>query len=171
MDRRADLAIGALVILFGVFVLYTAGGIRPTGPVVDPIGPRGFPYMIGVCFLVGGGAVVFSRLRSWRQEVGPTVESDGEPDEPGVPASAAQAWTVMLAAIGYMLALHPAGYFIATPAFVTVALKAMRMRLGPAALIALVYTLATYVLFALYLKVNLPLGPLDGLFRSLDLVR
>ena len=65
MDRRIDLTIGIAVILTGIGVLYVGHGIRPTGPVVDAIGPRAFPYMFGVFFLVGGTWTVLNRLRLW----------------------------------------------------------------------------------------------------------
>ncbi len=172
MDRRVDLFIGILVVLFGVFVLYTASHIRPTGPVVDPIGPRGFPYMIGILFLVGGCFVVYSRLRTWRSDAGNMVETDGEPDESDVPASAGQAWTIMAASVAYALILNPAGYVIATPVYVVIALKAMRMKSWATVLsVAIIYTIVTYVLFAHFMGVNLPVGPLTHLFRSLGLAR
>jgi putative tricarboxylic transport membrane protein len=172
MDRRIDLAIALVVVAFGAFVLYTAEHIRPTGPVVDPIGPRGFPYMIGVFFLVGGGVIAFSRLRAWRRQPGHTIPCDGEPDEPDVPASAAQAWTIMIASVLYALMLTTVGYIIATPLYVVVGLKAMRLRSWPTVLLtAAIYTLVTYVVFAVYMRVNLPVGPLTDLFRSVGLAR
>jgi hypothetical protein len=172
VDRRIDLIIGLLVIALGAAVLYVAQGIRPTGPVVDAIGPRAFPYMIGVFFLLGGSRIVYVRLKSWRTETGNLVAEEGEPDEPGVPASAAQAFTVMGAAVVYALMLPTAGYAIGTPAFVIVTLKALRMRSWPAVILtALAYTAVTYVVFAHYLAVDLPLGPLTGAFRSVGLAR
>lgn len=172
MDRRVDLGIGLFVLAFGLFVLVTASTIRPTGPVVDAIGPRGVPYVLGVFFLIGGGSIVLSRLRAWRSGASDVVKSDGEPDEPGVPASALQAFMVMAAAFGYALLLNRLGYVIATPAFVIVTLKTMRLRSWVVVLAtAVAYTLVTYVLFALYMRVDLPVGPLTDLFRSLGLAR
>ena len=172
MDRRIDLAIGIAVILAGLGVLYVGHGIRPTGPVVDAIGPRAFPYMIGVFFLIGGTWTVFSRLRHWKSETGNIVETDGEPDEPDVPASALQAFTVIGASILYVAAMPRLGYLIATPLFVIAALKAMRMQSWlTVAVLALVYTALTYIVFAHYLRVDLPLGPLASTFHQLGLSR
>ncbi len=172
MDRRIDLAIGIAVFLAGLGVLFVAHGIRPTGPVVDAIGPRAFPYMIGIFFLIGGSWTVLGRLRSWKSETGNFVESEGEPDEPDVPASALQSFAVIVASILYVLAMPRLGYPIATPLFVIAALKAMRMQSWLAIIvIALVYTAATYIIFAHYLRVDLPLGPLRDLFHSLGLSR
>ena len=128
--------------------------------------------MIGTFFLIGGGFVVASRLRSWRSETGDIVETDGEADEPDVPASATQAWVIMAASVAYALALIPVGYVLATPIYVMVALKAMRMRSWATVVtISVVYTILTYLLFAKFMGVNLPVGPLIHLFRSLGLAR
>lgn len=172
MDRRIDLAIGIAVALAGLGVIFVANGIRPTGPVVDAIGPRAFPYMIGIFFLIGGSWTVLNRLRGWKNESGNIVESEGEPDEPGVPASALQSFAVIVASILYVLAMPRLGYPIATPFFVIAALKAMRVRSWLTIVaIAVVYTAVTYVIFAHYLRVDLPLGPLASSFHSLGLSR
>ena len=172
MDRRIDLIIGLVVILLGAAVLYVAHGIRPTGPVVDPIGPRAFPYMIGIFFLMGGSWVIFKRLHKWKSEIGNIIETDGEPDEPDVPASALQAFIIVTASILYALAMPRLGYPLTTPLFVIAALKGMRMQSWPMiALIAIIYTAFTYVVFAFYLRVDLPLGLLADSFHSLGLAR
>lgn len=172
MDRRIDLAIGIAVILAGLGVLQVAHGIRPTGPVVDAIGPRAFPYMIGVFFLIGGAWTVVNRLRTWKTETGNIVEDDGEPDEPDVPASALQAFAVIGALILYVAAMPRLGYPITTPLFVIAALKAMRTKSWPLIILsALIYTALTYLVFAHYLRVDLPLGPLASTFKQLGLSR
>jgi putative tricarboxylic transport membrane protein len=172
VDRRIDLIIGILVIALGAAVLFFALDIRPTGPVVDPIGPRAFPYMIGLFFLLGGSRIVLVRLREWRSETGPLVAEEGEPDEPGVPASAAQAFTIMAAAVIYAVTLSRVGYLLMTPLFVVIALKALRLKSWAVVIVtALAYTAVTYIVFAHYLGVDLPLGPLAGPFHSLGLAR
>jgi hypothetical protein len=172
VDRRIDLIVGLFVIALGAAVLHVAHGIRPTGPVVDPIGPRAFPYMIGIFFLIGGSWTILNRLRKWRSESGNIIESDGEVDEPGIPASALQAFTVVAALILYTAGLPRLGYPIMTPLFVIAALKAMRMQSWLTIVAtAVVYTAVTYVVFALYLRVDLPLGPLAATFHSLGLAR
>lgn len=172
MNRRIDLIIGLLVIVVGMAVLLIAKDIRPTGPVVDPIGPRAFPYMIGIFFLIGGSRIVYIRLRNRHRESGPIVATDGEADEPDVPASALQAFTVMGASLLYAFVLNTIGYVLATPAFVIVGLRAMKMRSWPAmVLAAFIYTAVTYVVFAYCMRVALPLGPLTDPFRSFGLAR
>lgn len=167
MDKRIDLFIAGIVFLFGCFVLVESFGIRPTGPVVDTIGPRGFPIVIGAIFAIGGLAVATARLRAWNAEPGNLVTTDGEPDEPNVPASGPQAWALMAIAICYALTLQHLGYLIATPLFVGFALVAMKLR-SVATLVgtAAIYTAITYLVFATLMGVRLPLGPLVGLLSS-----
>jgi len=170
MDRRIDLALALLVVVLGVAVIIGAQDIRRTGPVVDPIGPRAMPYIVGMLFVVGGLRIVSIRLRSWRRDGGNLVATDGEPDEPGVPASARQAFTVIAASVLYALALSSVGYIVATPLYVIVGLRAMRVRSWwSTCAAALIYTTLTYVVFAHYMRVDLPLGITAGAMRSLGL--
>lgn len=167
MDKRIDIFIAGTVFLFGCFVFVEAFGIRPTGPVVDTIGPRGFPIVIGTIFAVGGLTVAINRLRAWNAEPGNLVTTDGEPDEPNVPASGPQAWALMAIAVCYALSLQHLGYLIATPLFVGLALRVMKVR-SKATLVgtAIIYTAITYLVFATLMGVRLPLGPLLGLLSS-----
>jgi hypothetical protein len=167
LDKRIDLFIAGLVFLFGFFVFVGSFGIRPTGPVVDTIGPRGFPMVIGLIFMGGGLAVVFGRLRGWRREPGTLVETDGEPDEPGIPASGLQAWSLMGMALAYILSLSHLGYLIATPVFVGVALVMMKVRsVTTLAVTPVLYTAITYIVFRTVMGVQLPLGLLEQLARQ-----
>lgn len=172
MDRRADLALALVIAVIGVGILLVAGDIRPTGPVVDPIGPRAFPYAIGAILLVAGAILSVTGARALIHE-GPIAEnSDGEPDEPGVPASASRAWCVMALTVAYVLLLSRLGYPLATPVYVAGALLLMGMRSGPViAAVAIGYTAATYVVFAMLMRVTLPLGPLETWFRAAGLAR
>lgn len=89
-----------------------------------------------------------------------------------MPASAARAWTIMGASVLYILLLEPLGYIITTPLYVVLALKTMRMKAwsGPI-LTAIIYTAVTYIVFAIYMRVNLPVGPFTELFRAYHIGR
>lgn len=172
MDKRIDLAIAALIVAFGCFVVVEAFGIRPTGPVVDTIGPRGFPIVIGMVFMVVGSIVALDRLRRWNDEPGVMVETDGEPDEPNVPAKGYQAWTLMALLFGYALTLVPLGYLISTPLLVALALATMRMRsLTTIVITSLLYTIITFTIFDTLMGLSLPLGPVDTILREFGVVR
>jgi putative tricarboxylic transport membrane protein len=172
IDRRIDLAIGFAVIVFAVAILVFTGHIRPTGPVVDPIGPRGFPYLLGGLMLASGVVNVTGQLRRWDRSGAAMVPTDGEPDEPDVPASGLQAFALMAVTFAYVAILTRVGYVIATPAYVAAALWLMRLRSTKTiVLTAVIYTLVTFLIFAVAMRVSLPLGPLADLLRSTGYVR
>ena len=173
MDRRVDLAIAFIVVAVGVFVLVEAQSIRPFGPVVDPLGPASFPRILGSALIIGGGIVAATRLRRWgATDAGNLVTSDGEPDEAGVPASAQRAFVVMALTFAYALTLPLVGYVIGTPVFVAAGLWVMKFRTWYwVALIAIVYTVVTYLVFSQIANARLPVGPLLELFRSWGLTR
>lgn len=172
IDRRIDLAIGFAVVVFAVAILVFTGHIRPTGPVVDPIGPRGFPYLLGAVMLAAGVANITGQVRRWSRSGPDLVPTDGEPDEPEVPASGLQAFALMAATFAYVAILTQIGYVIATPAYVAAALLLMRLRSKTTiVLTAIGYTLVTFVIFAVAMRVRLPLGPIADLLRSTGYVR
>jgi putative tricarboxylic transport membrane protein len=172
IDRRIDLAIGFAVIVFAVAILVFTGHIRPTGPVVDPIGPRGFPYLLGGVMLVAGIVNVLGQVRRWKRSGATMVPTDGEPDETDVPASGAQAFALMAVTFAYVAILTRVGYVIATPVYVAAALWLMRLRSTKTIVLTAVgYTLVTFVIFAVAMRVSLPLGPLADLLRSTGYVR
>ena len=172
MDRRVDLAIALAIAGFAVFVLVGAQGIRSTGQVVDPLGPRAIPTIIGLMLLVGGGAVAARRLLTWRSAAGPIVETDGEPDEPGIPASARQAAGVTLLSFLFVALLPVVGYPLLATGYIAGGLLVMRTRSVPLLVgLSLGFSVVTYAVFALVLRVDLPAGPLTELLRSSGLVR
>lgn len=172
MDRRVDLAIAVAIAGFAVFVLVVTQGIRSTGQVIDPLGPRAIPTAIGFMLLIGGGAVAVKRLLSWRSAAGPLVEEEGEPDEPGIPASARQAAGVAILSFLFVALLPAVGYPLLAAGYIAGGLLVMRTRSVPLLVgLSLGFSVVTYAIFALVLRVDLPAGPLTELLRSLGLVR
>jgi putative tricarboxylic transport membrane protein len=172
VDRRVDLAIAVAIAGFAVFVLLVAQGIRSTGQIVDPLGPRAIPTIIGFMLLIGGAAVAVRRLLTWRSVTGPLVVTDGEPDEPGIPASARQAAGVAILSFLFVVLLPVVGYPLLATGYIAGGLLVMRTRSLPLLVgLSLGFSIVTYAVFALVLRVDLPAGPLTELFRSLGLVR
>jgi putative tricarboxylic transport membrane protein len=172
MDRRVDLLIAVIWAAAGVFILVVAQGIKSIGPVVDPLGPKAIPDVVGIGLLVGGALLAVRRVRAWDTGTGNLVESDGEPDEPNIPASAPQAFALMALTFGWVIAMPYLGYVIVTLLFVILGLRITRLRSWPLAItIAVAYTAITYLVFARVVNVNFPLGPVTELFRSLNLAR
>lgn len=172
VDRRVDLAIALAIAGFAVFVLLVAQGIRSTGHVIDPLGPRAVPTMIGFMLLIGGGVVTVRRLLTWRSTTGPLVEPDGEPDEPGIPASARQAAGVAILSFLFVALLPVVGYPLVAAGYIAGGLLVMRTRSVPLLLgLAVAFSVVTYAIFAMLLRVDLPAGPLTEVLRSLGALR
>lgn len=169
MDTRRDLGVCLGVVLLGLFILYGAFRIEQ-GIYKDAIGSSSFPYALGAVITLGGGVLVLRRLRDLRRDEGYVAPAEGTADEAGHPASALRAASVMGATLAYILLMVPLGYLLATPLFVATALVVMKERRpGVVASCALLWTIGSYLIFAQFLRVRLPLGPLEEWFRTLGL--
>ena len=167
MDRRIDLAISVIAILFGIFVILEARTIR--APLfVDPIGPRAFFYGCGVIFILGGLVNIAQRLQTWRLYPTHTIPSEGVDDEAGYPGSFRRAALLTLVSLIYVLTLRRAGYLIGTPLYIIAGLWVLEQRnwvLNIA--VALGFTTIFYLIFAQGLGVWLPVGPFTQFFRDM----
>ena len=170
MERRINLVVAIAMALVGIVIIWAASGIR-LGMMRDPIGPRAAFYLCGGVLVVGGLWVVWRSLLRHAKSLGGHEEGDGVADEPGFPASATRAFTLMAGAAVFGLLLKPAGFLIATPLFMAFALLLLGKRgLKVIALVPTAFTGLTYLIFAEVLGVRLPLGPLTDVFRSLGWV-
>jgi putative tricarboxylic transport membrane protein len=170
MDRRIDIAVAVAFALLGLFMIWQAGLIRE-GMMRDPVGPRAAFYVCGGILLLGGLVVIAGHLRRWSRQTGHMVRNEGTGDEADFPASALRAFALIGVAVAYALLFEPAGFLIATPAFVFAALAVMGKRnWGAMAVIAVIFGVVTYVVFAQILSVRIPVGPLTPIFRDLGWV-
>lgn len=167
MDSRRDLLMALSVVALGIFVMAIAQTIH-AGIYRDAVGPRAFPLAIGVLFIVNGGIVAVQRLRNMNAGRGYLVAAEGTEDEAEYPASAMRAAFVIVLTFAYAAAFQPLGYLLATPLYVVAALAAMSERRWLVSVgIAVVWTIATYVIFAQGLAVRMPVGPLRSVFRAI----
>ena len=167
MDRRIDIAISVIAILFGIFVILEARTVK-TPMFQDPIGPRAFFYGCGLIFILGGLVNIAQRVQAWRLFPTHAIPAEGVADEPGHPASFRRAALLTLVSLVYVLTLRPVGYLIGTPLYIIAGLWILEQRnwlLNIA--VALVFTIFFYIVFAQGLGVWLPVGPLTQLFRDL----
>jgi putative tricarboxylic transport membrane protein len=167
MDKRIDLAILAVIVLLGIFLLITAQDIR-VGKQPDPITSRGLPMIMGVFLIMGAVFLMVVRLKSWSSLPGHLIPNEGKEDEEGYPASWLRAFSIMAASMLWVWLLAPLGYLIVTLLF----LMAFSLCLGERSWVKIIgfstiYTLATWYIFSQPLKIQLPLGPLYNLFMSL----
>lgn len=140
----SDRALGLVCLVLGVAYIWGATRIE-TGFIVDPLGPRMFPIIIGSVLVLGAAYVL--------------LRPDPEPDWP----AAARAFEIVGAVailIVYALLLEDVGFVITT----AVAAALLSWRLGSAAHWAAVtgigISVGIYVIFHLVLGLSLARGPL-----------
>lgn len=170
MDKRVDLAIAIAVVMVGLIIVYTATSFRP-GRFPDPITARGLPYLTGGFMVVAGLVLVARRLSVWSALPGNLIVSEGKEDDAAYPSRPGRSFAVIAAALAWVLLLRPVGFLLVTPILLGSVLWLMNERRWRRIVgFALGSTLIVWVLFALLLKITLPLGPLTATARSLGLM-
>jgi putative tricarboxylic transport membrane protein len=163
MDSRKDLLFSFGVIALGIAVIAIANS-WPEPLIRDAVGPRAFPYGLGLLFVLGGAFVAWQRLRNMYAAAGYVVPDEGGEEEDGVPASGLRALTLIGLCAVYTLVLNPIGFLAATPPFVALALILMEERKPLLVLTTSVsFTVVTYVLIHTLLGGRLPPGVLGAL--------
>jgi putative tricarboxylic transport membrane protein len=171
--KRIDLGLTVTLLVLGVAVIVVAhqtiGEAR--GYTADPIGPRGFAYLIGG-FVIGCAVLLLASQLSpaARKASAAELEAENGGDDPRYPASARRAFLLVAATAGYALVLEAAGYLVATPVYLATCMWVMGAR-RPARLIVfpVVFAVTTYLCFDPLLGVRLPGGVLDPVLKATDL--
>lgn len=149
---------GIVAVGLGVFTLVGAMGIVEPGS-SNTVGPRAFPYAVGVLLVLAGGAVLVDLVRGRRAQ-----EEGGEDVDR---ASAGTDWRTVLMIIGSFLALvvliSPAGWIVAATAlFAGVSVSLGARPLWRPVVIGLTLAVVIQVVFTQLLGVYLPPGPFLG---------
>ncbi len=139
----SDRVFGVVCILLAGFFIWQATLIE-TGFIVDPMGPKAFPIVIGITLAV---AAIY-----------PIVKPDPRPDWPAAGRLLEIAFAVVLM-IAYAQALPRFGFVLSTA--VTAALLAWRLGSRPlaAAAAGVAIAIGIYVVFHLVLGLTLARGP------------
>jgi putative tricarboxylic transport membrane protein len=164
LATRADGVIGALLLAGGIAVAAWARGLPAGGP-NDPLGPRGFPALLGAG-LAGCGLVLLGQTLGRGRGAGRAPARDGRGEADGPVAVPRLLGGVLLTGL-CVVTLEPLGYLVATPLFLATLLwlqGGVRARIVLAT--SLGVPLALYLLFARLMGVPLPLGLLEPLTRS-----
>jgi len=151
-----ELLVAAGVIALGLFTIVDAHGI--TIPLSsNVVGPRVFPYAVGVALIVAGAGVVLSVVRGEpaHPEAGEDVDVDAPTD-----------WTTLAKVIAG-LALHIAvvdrlGWALAGAVLFTVVAWALGAQLVRAAAVGVVLGFTLQIMFVSGLGVTLPAGIFEG---------
>lgn len=155
--RWPDLVMPLAITALGVFTLVEATTIR-AGGTGNAVGPRAFPYAVGILLVGAGVAVVVSVLRGRRAEV---------EDSEDVDASAGTDWLTVAKLTGSFAALvvlvEPLGWPIAA----TVLFGGTAWSLGARPVwrplvVGAVIAVVVHVVFTQVLGLFLPAGPLEG---------
>ncbi len=147
-QRVADIWVGSLVALLGVFVLISSTWISVGG--VHRLSPRTFPYTVGVLLLACGTALT---LKSWTlREEGPAI---AWPDRVGI-----RTITLTLVFVaGYIALLNLLGLPLATFLYLTLATWYLdRSRWVTAVVTGLITGGISYYLFIRVLQLSFPAG-------------
>jgi putative tricarboxylic transport membrane protein len=169
LDKRIELAILVVIVLFGVFLIIEARNIRE-GLIPDPITSRGMPYLTGAFCIIGGFILGVMRLKSWSDLPGNLVPGEGHEDEEGHPVSWVRTFSIVAVTWLSVWLLKSLGYLLATPFFMIAAVWLMGTRdWKRLILFPVLFTLVTWFVFSQPLQFILPLGFLTPFFRSLGL--
>ena len=147
-QRVADIAVGCLVALFGIFVLFASTWISVAG--VHRLSPRAFPYALGVLLFFCGAGLA---LKTWslRGEDPAIAWPDGE----GIRTIMAS--LVSLAC--YIALMNPLGLPLATFLYIAFSIWYLKREKWLTALvIGLITGLISYVLFIRLLGLSFPAG-------------
>ena len=143
--------LGCTLILAAVYFYATT--LIPSLEIGDPLGPKAFPRLLGVCLLIGAGMLALEMWRERRQGEAPPPARE--------PRDVRHLWilggVVIWTAIYYAV-LEPLGYIVASAIYL-LALMAWfnRGKWTANVLTAVLYSALSYLMFV-KLDVNLPKG-------------
>jgi putative tricarboxylic transport membrane protein len=147
-QRVADIAVGCLVALLGVFVLVSSTSI--SAGAAHRLSPRTFPYVVGILLVLCGTGLALKSLSIRGQDF-----AIAWPDTEGVRTIA-----VTLAILaGYIALLNWLGLPLATFLYVTLAIWHLnRAKWLTATVIGLITGVLSYVVFIRLLGLSFPAG-------------
>jgi len=149
-QRTADIVVGCLVALVGIFICVASTGISIAG--VHRLSPRTFPYVVGLLLLCCGVGLA---LKSWSVRTeGPAI---AWPDGEGIRTIAGS----LVGLAGYIALMTPLGLPLATCLYLAGAIWYLKpAKWGMALLIGLITGGISYVLFIRLLGLSFPAGVL-----------
>ena len=151
-----NLTTGIFAVVLGL--AYLAGTYSiPVFEAADSVGPRSFPFLIAAITIGCGVALIINDLRSTERK----PFSWGFAAESGV-------WlrilATMVAGIAYGLVLDWLGYLIATFFFMMLVTTLINVgRHKQNVIISALFSIISFISFALFLKLSLPRGLLGGI--------
>lgn len=149
--RSLETILNAMLLAFGLFAAFEASKLQtPAGSLTqDVLGPGFFPFGLGVAVAL---LAAIGLLEAWLgpRHSAPLLQ----------PGSWRAVLTLVVATVAYVAGVSIVGFVTATFLFVVGTLLALRQPGGVSLLTAAVVTGALYLVFARWLQVPLPAGPL-----------
>jgi len=146
--RQADIIVGCLLALLGLFIVYAASNIRIG--VERALSPRFFPSVLGYIIIVCGAGLA---LKSWRfKGEDPAIHW---PDRQGL-----RTIVVCLALLSaYIFLMKPLGLPIVTFLYVTANIWFLKPEKKSVAILSgVALGIISYVVFIHYLQLSFPVG-------------
>ena len=147
--QKIDRTLGLILVLVALVWLWLAFAYIPGPRSPGETGPRGFPVLLGVVLAVLGAAMSLSARASDVEPIAPLTRSE----------ATLAGGTIALLTL-YAFLLERAGFLIATPVAIALAMWAL-VRVRRAALIAALaigFTVSCWTIFDLLLGTPLPRG-------------
>ena len=155
---KGELGFAGLLLALGVFILVDTTTIE-IPKAASNVGPRFFPYAVGILLTVGALMVVVNLLRG--DHASP---EEGELVDPSLPVNVRRTAAMIGSVVAFAVLLNPLGYVPATALtfFAIAATLGARhyVRLGVG---AIALSVAIYLAFTQGLGIYLPPGLLDGI--------
>lgn len=173
VDRRIDLAVCVAAFLLGLALFVLSGDLRQ-GSIPDPIGPDGWPKLLGATLMAAMAANIIRRLVTWRSSSDNMVLSDGGKDDvQGLPGTVLRPTLMVISALMWMFVVRWTGFIVATTALLIAGIALMRVRsLAKLLLVPFLFSLTAWLLFGALFGVRLPAGPVEqGLIEILPGLR
>ena len=151
-QRSADIAVGCILTLLGIFVLYASTTIRVGRG--GHLSPRTLPYIVGILLFSCGVGLA---IRAWRFR-GQDIKLDW-PDREGITTI-----LVNLVSLGfYIVLMNPLGLPLSTFLYVTFTIWYLkRSKWVTAIVIGLIFGVVSYYVFIRLLTLSFPEGFLFG---------
>jgi putative tricarboxylic transport membrane protein len=167
VDRRIDTAVCAAVFMLGLAIFVLSGDIRQ-GSIHDPIGPDGWPKLLGIVMMLTMGASILRRLASWRSEQGNLVSSDGDKDDMSAQASSfIRPFAMLAGGFVWVLVVPWTGFILATSGILIFGMALMKVRTpGKLLLLPLLLSLGVWLMFGVLFGIRLHAGPLEHALRD-----
>jgi putative tricarboxylic transport membrane protein len=162
---RREIAVAVFLAAFGGVVIALTGKIE-SGVYTDPLGPRVFPYALGVGIAVCGLLLGVGALFRWKPEQAGFLSDAAEEEVARGPFSPTRLVGAVGATAIYVAAFEPVGYLIATPLYVAAILlihggsPQRSVIFAPA-----VITTVLYLMFRFALRIPVPSGVLERILQ------